>query len=293
MEEADSYTYERIQAIVSYLESNRKSSVRPKLGIICGSGLAGLADRLEDVECFDYEQIPDFPVSTVTGHHGLLVFGKLRGVPTVVMKGRFHAYEGYPLAKCAMPVRVMKLLGVEVAIITNAAGCVNPDYNVGDIMIIKDHINIPGFAGNNPLKGLNDDRWGPRFPAMSKAYNSNLRQLAKKCAKDLGMADFVREGVYCMYGGPCYETVAEVKMIRLLGSDVVGMSTVHEAIVAQHCGLKIIGMSLVTNRCVADWDSTEVAHHAEVVEVGRKRARELEKLVSRIVEELQKENVLK
>lgn len=229
------------------------------------------------------------PISiSVVGHTGALVFGTLSGVPTVCMKGRFHAYEGYKLAKCAMPIRVFKLLGVQVVIVTNAAGGVNSSYNVGDVMIIKDHINIPGFAGRNPLKGPNDERWGPRFPPMNKAYDVSLRKLVRKCAGDLHL-DFVQEGVYCMFGGPCYETVAEIRMIRTLGGDAVGMSTVHEAIVAQHCGLKVIGLSLITNCCVADWDSTEEANHAEVVEVGRKRAKDLENLVSRIAETLRLE----
>ena len=227
--------------------------------------------------------------SLVAGHSGALVFGMLSGVPTVCMKGRFHAYEGYPLWKCSMPVRVMKLLGVETLMVTNAAGGVNADFQVGDVMIIKDHINIPGFAGNNPLKGANDERWGPRFPPMNKAYDSDLRKLVKRCAADLGMSSFIREGVYCMFGGPCYETVAEIRMIRVLGGDAVGMSTVHEVIVAQHCGLKVIGLSLITNRCVADWDSKEEANHAEVVEVGKLRAKDLENLVSRIVETLKRD----
>lgn len=225
----------------------------------------------------------------MAGHSGALVFGTLNGVPTVCMKGRFHAYEGYPLWKCAMPVRVMKLLGAQILLVTNAAGGVNADYNVGDVMIIKDHINIPGFAGNNPLKGPNDERFGPRFPPMNKAYDCDLRKIVNRCAADLDMASFVREGVYVMFGGPCYETVAEIRMIRLLGGDAVGMSTIHEVIVAQHCGLKVIGLSLITNRCVSDWESKDEANHAEVVEVGKRRAKDLERLVGHIVETLKKD----
>lgn len=205
------------------------------------------------------------------------------------MKGRFHPYEGYSLATCAMPVRVMKLLGVQILIVTNAAGGANGSYRVGDVMIIKDHINLPAFAGNNPLKGPNDERWGPRFPPMNKAYDAKLRKLARKCASEQGMDAFTREGVYLMFGGPCYETVAEIKLVRALGGDAVGMSTIPEVIVAHHCGLKIIGLSLITNCCVADWDSTEEANHLEVIEVGKHRAKDLEQLVAKIAAALKRD----
>ena len=279
-----SYSYERIEEISKYLLARTK--IRPKLGVIAGSGLGGLAEQLEEQDSFPYSKIPDFPVSTVAGHDGSLVFGLLNGVPTVCMKGRFHAYEGYPLWKCAMPVRVMKLMGVKTLIVTNAAGGINPDYKPGDIMIIKDHINIPGFAGNNPLKGANDERWGPRFPAMNKAYDKKLRELLRRCASQLQMESFLREGVYCMFGGPCYETVAEVKFIRQIGSDAVGMSTIHEVIVAHHCGLKVLGISLITNNCVADENSEIEVDHKEVMAVGNQRAKSLEQLVSKFVSKL-------
>ena len=191
-----------------------------------------------------------------------------------------------------MPVRVMKLLGIKILLVTNAAGGCNPDYKVGDIMIIKDHVNIPGFAGNNPLKGSNDKRWGIRFPAMNRAYDSVLRALVKDVAKSLSMDSFIREGVYCMFGGPCYETVAEIKLIRLIGGDAVGMSTIHEVITAVHCGLRVMGLSLITNECVADEHSTKVANHEEVMAVADARKPDLEKLVLQTVTRFKKEGIL-
>lgn len=230
----------------------------------------------------------------MAGHVGALVFGKLEGVPTVCMKGRFHAYEGYPLWKCSLPVRVMKLMGIKILIVTNAAGGINPGFNVGDLMIIKDHINIPGFAGNNPLNGPNDERWGPRFPPMNKAYDVELRKTFKAVAADLKMTSFLREGVYSMFGGPCYETAAEVRFIRKgLGADAVGMSTVHEVITATHCGIKVFGLSLITNKCVAEDDSKDEVDHCEVVTVANKRATDLEKLISHFVQKLKQKSVLK
>lgn len=230
-----------------------------------------------------YEEIPDFPKSTVQGHQGALVFGELDGVPTVAMKGRLHPFEGYPLWLCAMPVRVMKLLGIETLIVTNAAGGINPQYKTGDLMVIKDHISIPGFAGNNPLRGPNDERWGPRFPPMNRAYTQKHRDTIKSLAKKLDMDSFMREGVYCMFGGPCYETVAEVKYIRQMGGDAVGMSTIHEIIVAAHCGLNVLAISLITNMCVADENDKREVNHEEVIEVGKQRALLLQNLVAEFV----------
>lgn len=280
--------YEEYVAIAQHLES--KVKISPKLGIIAGSGLGGLADRLENKQEIPYKSIPNFPTSTVAGHAGSLVFGLLEGVPTVCMKGRFHAFEGYPLWKCSLPVRVMKLLGVKMIIVTNAAGGINAGYKPGDIMLIKDHISIPGFAGNNPLKGINDERWGPRFPPMNRAYDVSLRRTFKEAAKELKLDSYLKEGVYCMFGGPCYETVAEVKFIRhSLGGDAVGMSTIHEVITAAHCGLKVLAVSLITNSCIADEHSTQVANHEEVIEVGRQRAADMERLIGRFVQQIKQE----
>lgn len=191
-----------------------------------------------------------------------------------------------------MPVRVMKLLGIKVLLVTNAAGGCNSSYKVGDIMIIKDHINIPGFAGNNPLKGSNDKRWGTRFPPMNRAYDADLRKVVKEVSQSLAMESYMREGVYCMFGGPCYETVAEIKFIRQIGGDAVGMSTIHEVITAVHCGLQVMGLSLITNECVADENSTKVANHEEVMAVADARKPDLERLVGQVVRRLKTDNIL-
>ncbi|KAL0109284.1 hypothetical protein PUN28_014403 [Cardiocondyla obscurior] len=224
------YTFETLQESAQYLLDRVK--IRPKIGIICGSGMGSyeqnelcpgsLAESLMDKQYFPYEEIPHFPVSTVKGHTGQMVFGYLQGVPVMCMQGRFHYYEGYPLWKCSMPVRVMKLIGVTHLIATNAAGGLNPTYKVGDIMIMKDHVNMMGFAGNNPLQGPNDDRFGPRFPPMNKAYNALLRKIGRQVAEEMGISDIVHEGVYTCLGGPNFETVAELKMLRMVGVDAVG-----------------------------------------------------------------------
>uniref|UniRef100_A0A1B0DM50 purine-nucleoside phosphorylase n=1 Tax=Phlebotomus papatasi TaxID=29031 RepID=A0A1B0DM50_PHLPP len=188
------YPYDLIKEIADHLLE--RTEYRPKIGIICGSGLGTLAESLTDVDIFDYENIPYFPSTTVEGHAGRMVFGKLRGVPVMCMQGRFHYYEGHSLEKCSMPIRVMKLSGVSHLIITNAAGGLNPIYNVGDIVVIKDHLNLMGMAGLNPLLGPNDPRFGPRFPAMNHAYNPELRLIAKRIAKEMGIEKEVHEGVY-------------------------------------------------------------------------------------------------
>lgn len=283
-EDGSKYTYESIQNMTSYLLKRTKH--RPLVGVICGSGMGGLADMLEDKESFPYREIPGFPTSTVAGHKGRLVFGVLKGVVTVCMQGRFHVYEGYSLWKCAMPVRVMKLIGVKTLIVTNAAGGLNPNFHVGDIMIIKDHINFPGFAGDNPLRGRNDERWGPRFPAINNAYDRQLRNLTKEIAKDLGFSDFMQEGVYAMVGGPSYETVSELRALRTLGADAVGMSTAHEVIAAKHCGLRVFGLSLITNLAVMDYDVEKAANHSEVLETSARRKTDLEKLVTNLVAQI-------
>ncbi|XP_077170275.1 purine nucleoside phosphorylase [Paroedura picta] len=284
------YTYEDTKKTADWLLSHTKH--RPKVAIICGSGLGGLADLLKDQVVFDYTKIPNFSHSTVPGHAGKLVFGNLSGMSTVVMQGRFHMYEGYPLWKVTFPVRVFSLLGVETLIVTNAAGGLNPDYKVGDIMLIRDHINMPGFAGVNPLSGPNDDRFGARFPAMSDAYDPDLRKLARTVAKEMGCAGCLREGVYCALGGPNYETIAECRFLQRLGADAVGMSTAPEVLVARHCGMRTFGFSLITNKSVLDYESKEKANHAEVLEASRQSARTLEKLVSLMVQRIEHNNNL-
>ncbi|XP_029930364.1 purine nucleoside phosphorylase-like isoform X1 [Myripristis murdjan] len=280
-----SYSYEECKATADWLLSHTK--VRPLVGIVCGSGLGGLAEMLKETDVFKYKDIPNFPQSTVHGHAGQLVFGTLKGKPCVCMQGRFHLYEGYPIQKITLPMRVFKLLGVETMILTNAAGGLNQDFKVGDIMIIKDHINLPGFSGNNPLVGPNDERFGVRFPCMSDAYDRKLVQVAHEVGAELGFSAFLREGVYCVLGGPSFETIAECRMLNKLGADAVGMSTVHETLVARHCGMRCFAMSLITNMVVMDYDSQAKANHEEVLETGRMRAVQLEKLVSTLVSRLE------
>lgn len=275
------YGYEEIEQSANYILSLTKH--RPAIGIICGSGLGGLAELLEEKDAFPYEDIPHFPVSTVAGHAGRMVTGLLAGVPVICMQGRFHCYEGYALWKCAMPVRVMKLVGVSHLIVTNAAGGLNPSYNIGDIMILKDHINMQGFAGDSPLKGHNDERFGPRFLALNNSYDMRLRQMAMECAKEMGIAPHIHEGVYVMLGGPTYETVAELRLLRMLGIDAVGMSTVPEVIVARHCEMKVFAFSLITNECITEYESTKEANHAEVIETANERQNDLNHLVTRMV----------
>lgn len=275
------FGFEVIQESANFLLKNSKH--RPKIGVICGSGLGSLGEELEDRNEFPYEVVPNFPVSTVKGHAGQLVLGLLAGVPVICMQGRFHSYEGYPLWKCAMPVRVMKLMGVEQIIVTNAAGGLNKDYVVGDIMVIKDHINMQGFAGDSPLKGRNDERFGPRFPSLNNAYDRELRKMAHELAGKMGLGEVVKEGVYVMLGGPTYETVAELRLLRLLGVDAVGMSTVPEVVVARHCGLKVFAFSLITNECIIEYDTDNAANHDEVIECASKRQTDLQELVKQMV----------
>ncbi|XP_026220321.1 purine nucleoside phosphorylase 6 [Anabas testudineus] len=274
-------SYEQYKETADWLLKH--TSHRPKVAIVCGSGLGGLADLLDNKTAFPYEDIPHFPTSTVTGHAGQLVFGRLQGQECVCMQGRFHFYEGYNIHKVTYPVRVFRLLGVEALIVTNAAGGLNDSYKVGDIMLIKDHINMPGFAGQNPLCGHNDERFGVRFPCMSDAYDREMRELAKKTAKEQGCDSFLQEGVYCMLAGPSYETIAECRLLQMLGADAVGMSTVPEVLVARHCGLRVLGLSLITNKAVTDYDSSEKANHEEVLKTTKHRTQDLQKLVSEII----------
>ncbi|NXH17148.1 PNPH phosphorylase, partial [Bucco capensis] len=258
----------------------------PKTAIICGSGLGGLADVLENKTIFPYEDIPHFPRSTVAGHAGRLVFGELKGQPCVCMQGRFHHYEGYSVSMVTFPIRVFFLLGVEVLLVTNAAGGLNPHFQVGDIMFIRDHISLFGLAGQNPLRGPNDERFGVRFPCMSDAYDQDLLSLAMESAQELGLQSFTREGVYCLLSGPCYETIAECRMLQALGADAVGMSTVPEVIVARHCGLRVLGMSLITNTVVLSYSSQEKANHEEVLRVSLVRAEALQNLLTHLLGKL-------
>ncbi|XP_061163626.1 purine nucleoside phosphorylase-like isoform X1 [Saccostrea echinata] len=275
---------EEVETLAKLISSRIRHA--PKLGIVCGSGLGGLADVVEDKQIIKYSELEGLPVSTVPGHVGQFVFGLLDKVPVMLMQGRVHVYEGYPLHRIVLPIRVMWKLGIKNLILTNAAGGINPEYKVGDIMIMKDHLNLPGFCGINPLIGINDDRIGPRFPPMSDAYNKEYRAIAKQTAKELGFSDFIREGVYSFLTGPTFETVTECRLLRLIGTDATGMSTVPEAIVARHCGMEVLAMSLITNSCVMEFDSDQTANHEEVLETGKSRSSDMQKLITKIVEKL-------
>jgi len=283
MERVDHYTYDQIEAIAKLVQS-KSADVRPEIAIICGTGLGGLADLVDSKTEIAYEEIPSFPRSTVQGHAGKLILGRIHKKPVICMKGRFHLYEGYHMAQVTLPVQVMHLLGVKTLIVTNAAGGLNSDYKVGDMMILKDHIFMPGLAGQNPLVGPNDERFGPRFPAMSELYTMHLRELARTAAKELNLTDFIREGVYAMIGGPSFETIAECRMLQAIGADVVGMSTCPEAVVAAHCGMQVFGMSLVTNQCVVDYNDNKAANHEEVLETGKERAHDIQSFVLKIIQ---------
>ncbi|WP_163654245.1 purine-nucleoside phosphorylase [Listeria sp. PSOL-1] len=232
---------------------------KPKIGLILGSGLGVLADEMVGSTKIAYEEIPHFPVSTVEGHAGQFVFGTIEQKEVVAMQGRFHYYEGYSMEEVTFPVRVMKALGVEILLVTNAAGGVNELFHAGDLMLIADHIN---FTGTNPLIGPNESYFGPRFPDMSEAYSLRLREKARKIALSLDIP--TREGVYAGFSGPTYETPAEIRMIRTLGADAVGMSTVAEVIVARHAGIEVLGISCITNMAAGILD--QPLSHEEVIE---------------------------
>lgn len=246
------------------------------LGIILGSGLGALADEVTDPVHIPYEEIPHFPTSSVAGHAGRLVSGKLDGVPVILMQGRVHAYEGYEREQVVFPIRVLNALGVKDLIVTNAAGALNPDFRPGQIMLIEDHIN---FTGMNPLVGKNSEELGPRFPDMSDAYGRERREAVASIAEQLGVS--LQRGVYAGVMGPSYETPAEVRMLHRLGGDAVGMSTVAEVIAASHAGMGVTGMSVITNMG-AGLSKTALSHE-EVTEAGLAVRDELVKLVKAVV----------
>lgn len=256
-----------------------KTKVTPKTGLILGSGLGVLADHIEEAVSIAYKDIPYFPQSTVEGHAGELLIGNLNGSPVILMKGRFHMYEGYGPELTAFPVRVMKELGVKTLLVTNAAGGVNTSYEPGDLMLISDHLNL---TGTNPLIGQNDNELGPRFPDMSQAYSRKLRELARSKAQQAGVS--LQEGVYAGLLGPSYETPAEIRMLRTLGADAVGMSTVSEVIVARHAGLEVLGISCISNMASGILD--QPLSHEEVIETTDRVREKFLNLVLAIIPEL-------
>ncbi len=251
----------------------------PRVGIILGTGLGKLAEEIEPEAILGYDQLPHFPTSTAIGHKGQLVCGFLEGLPVVTMEGRFHAYEGYSPAQITLPVRVMQALGIELLIISNACGAMNPKYAVGDIMLIEDHINL---MGDNPLIGINDESLGPRFPDMGRSYDMELIRDALKIAR---RENFVaHQGVYVALTGPNYETRAEYRFLRRIGGDVVGMSTVPEVIVARHMGMRVLGLSIITDECFPD--VLEVADISEIIAAANAAEPDLTRLIARVVGQL-------
>ncbi|KAL1642041.1 Purine nucleoside phosphorylase [Diplodia intermedia] len=285
----------------------------PKVAIVCGSGLGGLAETIhkEPVYATPYADIPNFPQSTVVGHAGKLVFGLIgpAKLPVVLLVGRAHFYEGHAMDMVTFATRVCKVLGIETMIVTNAAGGLNPEYSVGDIVCLNDHLNFVGLAGFHSLRGPNADEFGPRFPPLSDAYDLELRQRVHKAWKKIGLDKTQRklhEGTYAFVTGPSYETRAECRLLRTMGADVVGMSTVPEIVVARHCGIRVLAFSLVTNKAVLeagprgddpiiqDMNKAELeaylskgkANHEEVLEAGREAAKDMQELVKQVLSDL-------
>lgn len=266
-----------IEATARYITDKIKQ--QPKVGIILGSGLGGLVNEIKIEQEIPYSTIPNFPVSTVDGHNGHLIFGELGGKKILAMQGRFHYYEGYSMKEVTFPVRVMKMMGINYLFVSNATGGLNPDFKIGDLMIISDHINM---FPEHPLHGTNQDALGPRFPDMSQAYNKELRQKAKFIA--LKNKIEIKEGVYVGVQGPTFETPAEYKMFRILGGDVVGMSTVPEVIVARHMDMKVFGISIVTDSGVPG-EIVEISHE-EVQEVAMKSEPQMTLILKNLIAEI-------
>lgn len=252
---------------------------KPEVGLILGSGLGDYANKIENPIVIPYADIPGFPVSLVQGHQNQFVLGECQGKRVIAMQGRFHFYEGIAQSQIAIPVRIMNQLGAHSLIITNAAGGVNVNYKPGDLMLIEDHINL---SGGNPLIGKNDDEFGPRFPDMSDVYDQELRDSIKRLAGEQGIP--LQEGVYLMMSGPCYETKAEIRMARALGADAVGMSTVPEAMVANHCKMVIVGISCITNMACGVTD--QALNHQEVVETAEIAREKFTNLIDMVLEKV-------
>jgi purine-nucleoside phosphorylase len=241
--------------------------LRPRVGLILGSGLNALAEAVKDGVKIPYGELPHFPIATVEGHVGCLIMGRLEGQNVAVMQGRAHYYEGYSMAEITFPVRVMQVLGIEILIVTNAAGGINPKFQAGDVMLITDHINLVGMCGLNPLRGPNLDEFGPRFPDMSEPYDAHLQALAKQAAVEANVP--LQEGVYVCLTGPSFETRADLRFLRLIGADAVGMSTVPEVTVARHGGTQVLGLSGISNVALLEGTPPAETTHEEVLEAGQ------------------------
>jgi purine-nucleoside phosphorylase len=259
-----------------------KISIKPRIGIILGSGLNEMAASVEEATIIPYDEITEWPVSTVAGHAGQLVIGHLESRPVIVMQGRIHFYEGYSMAQITLPVRVMQRLGIEIMVVTNAAGGVNPEFSPGDVMLITDNLNLMGMSGLNPLMGPNLDEIGPRFPDMGQAYDKDLCDLARKVARKEGIP--LQEGVYCGLSGPSFESPADLRFLQLVGADAVGMSTVPEVIVARHGGVRALGFSGISNK--ANLDGSTVTTHEEVIQAGKVIAPKMENIIRGVLRSL-------
>jgi purine-nucleoside phosphorylase len=259
-----------------------RTSARPKVGIILGSGLGDLAAAVEQAVSIPYSGLPYWPISTVYGHAGQLIIGAMERQSVLVMQGRAHYYEGYSIAQIGLPVRAMQRVGVQILIVTNAAGGVNPGYRPGDLMLITDHLNLIGMAGLNPLRGPNLDELGTRFPDMSQAYDRPLGNLARQVAKEHNLT--LQEGVYACLAGPSFETPADLRFLRTAGVDAVGMSTVPEVIVARHGGTRVLGISGISNK--ANLDGSTITTHEEVLEAGKKVVPQLTTLIREVLHRL-------
>jgi len=269
----------KVSEAVDYVRD--KWDTAPAVGLVLGTGLGGIAEQIENRTTVEYEQIPHFPKSTVAFHAGQLVCGDLCGAPLVAMEGRFHYYEGYSMQEITFPVRVMKAMGAETLVVTNAAGGMNPEYELADLVVLEDHINL---MGDNPLRGVNDDNLGPRFPDMSEPYDPALIDLAQQTAVALGIR--CHGGVFAAVAGPNLETRAEYRMLRRLGADVVGMSTVPEVLVAKHAGMRTLGFSIVTDICLPD--ELEPVNIDRIVEVAAQGGQQLSRLIPRVIEQIAK-----
>ena len=255
------------------------TSYRPQIALVLGSGLGGLAGAVEAATIIPYTSLPDWPASTVSGHQGHLIIGRLEDHDVLVMQGRAHYYEGYSMAQVTLPVRVFQRLGIQTLILTNAAGAINQAFEPGDLMLINDHLNLIGMAGSNPLRGPNLEEFGPRFPDMSQVYDRKLLALARQVAVEKQIP--VREGVYVGLAGPSFETPADLRFLRMAGADAVGMSTVPEATVARHGGMTVMGVSGISNK--ANLDGNTLTTHEEVLEAGRLIVPKLTSLVRGLI----------
>jgi len=273
-------TLEQIDEVASIIRG--RTNYQPKIALILGSGLGGLADSIQNPDLIPFNTLPYWSHSTAPGHIGRLVVGQLEGQTIMVMQGRIHFYEGYSMSQVTLPIRVMQRLGIKILVVTNAAGAINPDFMPGDLMLMTDNLNLIGMMGFNPLIGPNQDEFGPRFPDMSQAYDRNLcdiaRQAAKECEIDL------REGVYAGLSGPSFESPADLRFLRVIGADAVGMSTVPEVIVARHGGTRVLGISGISNK--ANLDGNTATSHEEVLEAGKLMVPKLEKILRGVLRKI-------